>query len=220
MEHWLESFARAAFLRSADTAHDLKTPLNIAVLNLELLRMRVKKLTSDSEDAKLDEYSRALELELRRMALIFDTFFLLSTPPKDQEAPSPVDVVAICREVASSSGITIAETTPGMVVAHEPRIRQAFRLFFDGAEKVIKPGSVRLDVEKKETEIVVTFSGESATPDLEVTKLVKFYYTDPEGNPDLSLAAARLIVETYGGGLNATQESDKVTIWLSLPPGE
>ena len=34
MEPWLEKFARANFLRSADTAHDLKTPLNIAVLNL------------------------------------------------------------------------------------------------------------------------------------------------------------------------------------------
>ncbi|MBK5258012.1 MAG: HAMP domain-containing histidine kinase [Thermoanaerobaculia bacterium] len=220
MEQWLESFAHAAFLRSADTAHDLKTPLNIAVLNLELLRMRVKKLTSDSDDRKLDEYSRALELELRRMAQIFDTFFLLSTPPKGEGAPPSIDAIAICRDVASSSGLRVVEETSGMVAAHEPRIRQAFRLFFDGAEKVIKPGSVRLDVEKNETGIIVRLSGESATPDHEVTKLFKFYYTDAEGNPDLSLAAARLIVETYGGGLNAIQESDKVTIWLSLPLGE
>lgn len=220
MEQWLESFARAAFLRSSDTAHDLKTPLNIAVLNLELLRMRVKKLAGDSGDGKLDEYSRALELELRRMAQIFDTFFLLSTPPKGEGAPPLIDAVAICREVSSSSGLGIDGTTAGLVRAHETRVRQLFRLFFEGAEKVIKPENARVDVEKKTSEIVVRFSGESTTSDLEITKLFKFYYTDPEGNPDLSLAAARLIVETYGGGLNATQESDKVTIWLSLPLGE
>jgi hypothetical protein len=51
-------------------------------------------------------------------------------------------------------------------------------------------------------------------------KIFKFYYTDPAGNPDLSLASARLIVETYGGQLNATQERDKVTLRLSLPLGD
>ena len=40
MEPWLESFAQTALRRAADTAHDLKTPLNVAILNLELLKMR------------------------------------------------------------------------------------------------------------------------------------------------------------------------------------
>ena len=54
----------------------------------------------------------------------------------------------------------------------------------------------------------------------ELSRIFKFYYTDPQGSPDLSLAAARLITETYGGELNATQESDKVAIQLSLPLGD
>ena len=89
MERWLESFASAIFLRSSDTAHDLKTPLNIAVLNLELLRMRVRKITGGEDDAKLIEYAAAIETELRRMARIFDTFFVLSTPPKGEGTPEP-----------------------------------------------------------------------------------------------------------------------------------
>ena len=60
MEPWLENFARANFQRSADTAHDLKTPLNVAVLNLELLRMRVRKIGGE-EDEKLGEYMRAID---------------------------------------------------------------------------------------------------------------------------------------------------------------
>ena len=58
MDHWLERFARANFARSADTAHDLKTPLNVAVLNLELLRMRMRKLAGD-DDEKLAGYAKA-----------------------------------------------------------------------------------------------------------------------------------------------------------------
>ena len=50
MDPWLENFARRRFRRSGDTAHDLKTPLNVAVLNLELLRMRIAKLASASDD--------------------------------------------------------------------------------------------------------------------------------------------------------------------------
>src|SRR6185436_1039587 len=105
MDLWLENFARANFRRSADTAHDLKTPLNVAVLNLELLRMRLRKLAG--EDEKIDAYTAAIETELRRMGHIFDAFFLLSTPPKSDEQPTDVDVAALAREAAAASGCAL-----------------------------------------------------------------------------------------------------------------
>jgi signal transduction histidine kinase len=219
MERWLESFARTAFVRSPDTAHDLKTPLNVAVLNLELLRMRVRKLTGVDDDPKLGEYTRAIEIELRRMAAIFDMFFLMSAPPKGDEAPRLVDAAALCSQAASSARIESKPLENILVRAHESRIRDAFRLFFEGAAKVLSPESIRLSV-GRESGFAATLSGRLASPEIELSKIFKFYYTDPQGNPDLSLAAARLIVETYGGELNAAEESDKVTLRLSLPPGE
>src|ERR1700681_1919548 len=104
MESWLEAFARANFLRSADTAHDLKTPLNVAVLNLELLRMRIAKLSGASADEKVAAYMSAIEVELRRMARIFDAFFLLSTPPRGEEPPGAIDLAPLSREAASGAG--------------------------------------------------------------------------------------------------------------------
>src|SRR5262249_35288068 len=70
MEHWLELFAHTALRRAADTAHDLKTPLNVAVLNLELLKIRLAKLMQEP-DAKVTGYAASIEAELRRMARIF-----------------------------------------------------------------------------------------------------------------------------------------------------
>src|SRR5258707_6073988 len=102
MDSWLDNFATTNFRRSSDTAHDLKTPLNVAVLNLELLRMRVAKLTGN-EDEKVNAYAKAIELELRRMARIFDTFFVLSTPPKDDEEPVDIDFFALCDEAATKA---------------------------------------------------------------------------------------------------------------------
>jgi signal transduction histidine kinase len=220
MEPWLEAFARANFRRSADTAHDLKTPLNVAVLNLELLRMRVAKVADASKDEKVAAYAAAIEAELRRMARIFDTFFLLSTPPKGEEAPVPINVAPIWVEVASAAGYQLELVGAAMARAHHSRIRQGLKMFFEGASNVLKAEGRDVKAERSEGSLHVTVSGQPAAADFELTKILKFYYTDPLGNPDLSLAAARLIAETYGGELNATQERDKVTLRLSLPLGD
>jgi signal transduction histidine kinase len=216
METWLESFARANFRRSADTAHDLKTPLNVAVLNLELLRMRVRKLAGE-DDAKLNGYTAAIEIELRRMGRIFDSFFLLSTPPKNEGDPAPVDLAALTAEAAASHELTVEDGEAAHVLAHESRIRQALKLFFEGATHLLT-GELHVTGGVEDHTCCVTITGQ-CDPDLELSKLFKFYYSDPAGSPDLSLATARLIAETYGGELNAARESDKVSLRLSFPLG-
>ena len=208
MDEWLELFARANFARSADTAHDLKTPLNVAVLNLELLRMRMRKLTGE-DDEKLNAYARGIEVELRKLGRIFDAFFLLSTPPN--EAPGLVDVAAICAEAGG-----IAAGDPFPIRAHEARIRQAFKMFFEGSAGVLSPEDRRIEVSRS-AGFAVAVTGTAVATDFDVSKIFKFYYTDPNGNPDLSLATARLIVETYGGELSAVNDRDKVLIRMVLP---
>lgn len=221
MEPWLESFARANFLRSGDTAHDLKTPLNVAVLNLELLRMRIRKLMNGADDAKVLEYAASIEQELRRMARIFDAFFLLSTPPRGDEPPGPVDAAAIFAEIAAELGVSLpAPASTALVIAHEARIRQAFHLFFEAAAKLFPTGTLQAAIVSDHDRMTVTLSGDRPEEDFEPTKIFKFYYTDALGNPDLALATARLIFETYGGQLIAVEESDKVAIRLSLPLGK
>ena len=212
MEPWLEHFARASFRRSADTAHDLKTPLNVAVLNLELLRMRLRKVV-DEEDVKLESYTRSIETELRRLGHIFDAFFLLSTPPKADEQPGPVDVAAIC----AGFGVE-TDGRPALVDGHESRIRQACKLFFDGTSKLFA-GSEQRTAAREDGSWTVTVAGTPEDDGFELTRIFKFYYTDPQGNPDLSLASARLVAETYGGGLIAAEESGKVSLRLSFPLG-
>jgi K+-sensing histidine kinase KdpD len=214
MDRWLETFARANFQRSVDTAHDLKTPLNVAVLNLELLRMRLAKLGAAQNDEKIVAYSRAIESELRRMALIFDTFFLLSTPPKEEEQPAPVDLSVVCSEH------DVSIDGPLLALAHESRIRQAVRLFLEGASSLLKPESRSVSAKSDGAKFHLTISGEPQGGELEVTKIFKFYYTDPLGNADLSLAAARLIAETYGGELTATERDNVVELRFSIPLGE
>lgn len=213
MDPWLETFARANFRRSADTAHDLKTPLNVAVLSLELLRMRLRKIGA-GEDEKVLSYAHAIEAELRRLGQIFDAFFLLSTPPKNEEAPVLVDIVPI----AADAGFALQNSGSALVLGHETRIRQALSLFFQGGSKILldREAAAALDAPR----FTVTLMGTPAVAELELTKVFKFYYTDIDGNPDLSLALARLITETYGGELIASMERDKVILRLAFPLGD
>ena len=216
MEPWLETFAQTNFRRSSDTAHDLKTPLNVAVLNLELLRMRVSKLAG--EDAKVQAYAKSIEMELRRMARIFDSFFVLSTPPRSDEQPVPIDVCSVCSEAAADAMFALVPvSSPFRLQAHDARIRQLFTLFFEGASHVFREQGRHVFAETDSQSFSVSVEGHPAADDFEMTKIFKFYYTDALGNADLSLAAARLIAETYGGELNATEERDKVVIRLSFP---
>lgn len=198
MDEWLERFARASFARSADTAHDLKTPLNVAVLNLELLRMRMRKLAGD-DDEKLAGYAKAIEAELRRMGRIFDAYFLLTIPPKDEGDPAPVDVAPFCEAEEAAH-----------VHGHESRLRQAFKLFFEGTSYVLVEEGRKRNVVRG-AELRVTVSGTPGAEDFDVTKIFKLYYSD------LSLATARLIAETYGGTVTAEQSDAGVAITLSLP---
>jgi hypothetical protein len=212
MEPWLDTFARANFRRSADTAHDLKTPLNVAVLNLELLRMRLRKLVGE-EDEKVESYTRAIETELRRLGHIFDAFFLLSTPPRHDEQPAAVDLAGIC------AGFGAETDGPAVVSGHESRIRQMCKLFFEGTSKLLSGSDRQVTTERNGSHWAVSVAGKPGSSDFELTRIFKFYYTDPQGNPDLSLAVARLIAETYGGELIAAEESGKVSLRLSFPLG-
>ena len=221
LERWLEDYAAVAFHRAGDTAHDLKTPLNVAVLNLELLRMRLRKLGDGEADERIDQYAKSIEIELRRMAEIFDAFFTFSTPPKGEGDPKRVDLVALCDDAATT---TLTELEDGAadkaaMVAHEGRIRQAFRLFFTGAQKVLKPGFLS-STAVREDRFVVRARGAPASEDFEISKIFKFYYTDALGRPELSLATARLIAETYGGRLSASLDGKQAVIEISLPLGE
>ena len=218
MDSWLEAFAHTAFQRSSNTAHDLKTPLNIAVLNLELLRMRVRKVLS-SDDEKVIEYARSIEMELRRLAQIFDAYFILVSPPKNEDAPELLDLGALCQTEAESTGYKIDGGAPFKVLGHESRIRQALRLFFEGASRILRPEG-RIASLQQGDRFKVSVAGTPQAEDFEVTKIFKFYYTDSQGNPNLALASARLIAETYGGELNATEENGNVCIDLSFPAGE
>jgi hypothetical protein len=213
MERWLELYADTAFRRYPDIHHDLKTPLNIAVLNLELLRMRVKRLLDEeADDAKVVEYVRSIDNELRRMAQIFDALFHEAAPPTDGAPPQIVDLGEILRE----SFQTVTVPTPALI--HESRARGLIRLLAAGCGKIFR-NSPRVVVETG-AQTVVRFDGPLPEGGVDTARLFKLYFSDADGSPEISLATARMIAESYGGELEAKPDGDLFKVELRLPSGD
>jgi hypothetical protein len=142
----------------------------------------------------------------------------MSSPPPGEGDPALLDVAQLAAEAAAAVSIELSGGGPAHIVAHEKRIREAMRLFFESAAKLFTEvnGTAGVDDGRR---WVVTLEGKPVSDGFEPTKIFKFYYTGPDGNPDLSLAVARLIAETYGGEVNAVEDRDKVSLQLSFPLG-
>ncbi|MFN2238381.1 MAG: histidine kinase dimerization/phospho-acceptor domain-containing protein [Thermoanaerobaculia bacterium] len=213
MERWLELYAQSAFRRYPDIHHDLKTPLNIAVLNLELLRMRVKRLLeAESDDPKVIEYVRSIDSELRRMAQIFDALFHDVAPPRNVEPPPIVDLGEVLRE---SFGVV---SGPAPAVIHENRARSLFGFLAVGCGKIFRTPP-RVVVETG-AQTVVRFEGAPQEDGIDTARLFKLYYSDADGSPEISMATARMIADCYGGELEARPDGDNFKVELRLPSGD
>ncbi|HVT04576.1 MAG TPA: hypothetical protein VHL58_14515 [Thermoanaerobaculia bacterium] len=212
-------YAEAFFNRSSDTAHDLKTPLNIAVLNLELLRIRLRKLTG-GEDEKLIAYTAAIEMELRRLGKIFDAFFTFAVPPKGSPAAEQIDLEKTLREVVTPFELQFDQGPAASCWGSPGRLRELLKHFLEGGTRMLDRSHTVLTRRSESNRYNLQLRGPAASREVEVEKLFKFYFTDAEGAADLSLATARLIAETCGGEITAHREGDDLLLELSLPLGE
>ncbi|HEX6134713.1 MAG TPA: HAMP domain-containing sensor histidine kinase [Longimicrobiales bacterium] len=70
-----------------DLAHEIKNPLNAIVINLEVLRVRVRR--GDSEAAL--ERAAVIEQETRRLHLMIDRLLQLLRPERDDGGPLALD---------------------------------------------------------------------------------------------------------------------------------
>lgn len=215
MKPWLERYAEAVFRRSADVNHDLKTPLNIAVLNLELLKMRIARIAPGSaDDEKVRAYASSVEAELRRMAKVFDAVFQYGAPPVDRRDPEPVDVIGLL-----AARFEISDPEPFRVSLHSDRAEEMVRLLAQGCSKIFGRAPA-VTVDRSGGALRIRFSGPFNGDSAEIGKLFKFYYTDESGNPEISLATARLIAESYGGSLDAAAAGSEISVGLVLPAGD
>lgn len=197
--------------RGGDFAHDLKTPLNIVVLNAELLSMRIAKLGGDE---KAEAYASGIDREIRRIGAIIDSFLSLLKIPENSPGPTPVvDLVELLRERLA---LKDSSDSLSLAVSREA-VEMMARLLVQGLPNIFEAGSLEGSVETEGVELRVTFSGQPVE-NVEIGKALKFYYTDASGSSSVEMAAARVLSEMIGGSLELNDEDSwRPRLTLSLP---
>lgn len=195
--------------RSKDVAHDIKTPINIAVLNLELLRMSL--LRDPDPDQKRLEQCASAERELRRIAQIMDAWISVLRVEHGDAASSVSPIVS---EVARELGLSLKVSGELEVQVTEEVLRKLAEDTLSGAADALDGAEATLEAEKDQFRLTIRGNPRDST---EIGKIFKFYYTDASQKPRLELATARLMAEALGGSLQMEHDEDETAFILEMP---
>lgn len=216
----IERLARAVLTRSPDVAHDLKTPLNILVLHIELLQMRLRKLAPEAAaDEKVLEHCQSLERESRRVAAIMDAYLAIARMPVESGA-EPVDASPLLIEPLREQSFEVPDLPPCRIGAYRSRLEKVGTLIAEGLASIIVCAEARVECSVEKGKLRIRAEGPLCDETAEVGKLFKFYYTNPSGEPNTALASARLLLETMGGTIEMVHEDGSVRFEIELQGDE
>lgn len=217
---------------AAGLAHEIRNPLNAALLQLHLLARGVGRLDA-AEGAPLQGRITIVEAELRRLERLLSDFLELARPrPMAREA---VVVATLLESVldfhepnAIARGITVARRiAPLRVVGDPERLRQVFHnLFLNAMEATPSGGAITVTCHRDATRegfgcvsFIDTGRG-IARGTLE--KVFEPFFTTKEAGTGLGLSIVRQIIERHGGRVeleSAEQKGTRVTACLPEASG-
>ncbi len=220
MADTFEKLARAILQRSPDVAHDIKTPLNIVVLHVELLKMQLRRLGAEVEsDEKVQEHCRSIDRETRRISAIADAYLSVAQLPAD-DAPARRDATAAFGEELREAGFSVKHSELCELMVYSSRLDKAAKQFAIGLAGVIEPSKSIADCTVEEGLLTLEIEGPLRDETAEIGKLFKFYYTDPSGEPNLQMASARLLIESMGGLVEMQVSEEIVRFRIELQGDE
>lgn len=211
---------------TAGLAHEIRNPLNGALLQLELLK-RATRRAPDEVAEDLRGTAAIIERELRGLSDLLDDFLTMARG-HDQEGHA-FDLLQVAREVVELQGPVAAQGDVSIELDVGPRavalgqrghVRRALlNLVRNAIEAQPDGGAVCLRIHEQDAELVVEVcdSGPGFTEEMLNQALMPFK-TDKPGGTGLGLSIVERVVNTHGGSLALyNQESGGGLVRLSLP---
>jgi signal transduction histidine kinase len=204
---------------AASLSHELKNPLQAIKILVQLSAREVR-------EPEARERLQVAEAEVERMqALIKD--YLSFSRPLDKLQPHPVDlgslsdeVIAVLRERAASSGISLVRRGDARVEADARRLREALHnLVSNAVDASPRGGSIRIEISEAEgaARIAVRDSGRGMSPETLERVGTPFFTTRDEGT-GLGVALARAAFAQHGGSLEYESKPGSGTTATAILP--
>jgi PAS domain S-box-containing protein len=212
-------------------AHEIRNPLNAAVLQLHLLTRNLERLEADdATKASLKERTHIVGDEIGRLNRLLTEFLELARPRgiarEPVHLPRLVDeVLDLEEESAKGRGVTIVRDLPEdgcVAIGDREKLKQVtINLVVNALEAMKQGGSltVRVRPSGERVEMTVEDTGPGIDPD-HLTRLFDPFFTTKEAGTGLGLSIVRKIVDQHGGDVQIESERGRgARVTVAIPTG-
>jgi signal transduction histidine kinase len=194
---------------TAGLAHELRNPLNSAMLQLELLERRLKR---DGDNARLVEPSQLARNEIGRLTALLGDFLAFARPPELD--PHDHDVAQIVRQVADLERVfadrlgveLVLGSCPAELVARidAPKLHQiVLNLVRNAIEAVSAGGHIMIDLNADDHELVLRVADDGpGIPDSVRGRIYEPFFSTKEGGTGLGMSIVHSLVALHGGAID------------------
>lgn len=211
---------------SAGVAHEIKNPLNAAMLHLQLLTRLLAKASPDIEAVR--EAAGITTSEIRRVTGLLEEFLQFARPTKPRRSPTDLrricdDVVALCRVEAEQAQIELSVGGESVlsIQADDARMRQVvLNLVRNAMEAIRSKGHVHLDVSRTDDIAKIRIQDDGPGLLADEVRIFQPFFTTKEKGTGLGLAISHRIVTDHGGDITVESQPGKTQFSIVLPCGD
>ncbi|MFI5305217.1 MAG: nitrogen regulation protein NR(II) [Nitrospiria bacterium] len=217
---------------SAAVAHEIRNPLSAMDLNLGLLEEEI--MSGQGETPSIREFIDVLNVEIKRLKGILDTFARFSVPNRlvleELKMESIIQhLVSLIRMEAHEKGIQVEteiSSALSQILADENQITQVFLNIMINAIQAM-PNGGRLFIQAEERKINnenwvnVRFSDTGVGIEKgKLNKIFEPFFSSRQGGTGLGLAISHRIIEDHGGFIHVDSTVGKGTVFTVQIPAK
>jgi PAS domain S-box-containing protein len=212
-------------------AHEIRNPLNAAVLQLHLLNRNLDRIEAEEATrAALKDRAHIVGDEIGRLNRLLTEFLELARPRgiarEPVHLPRLVDeVLDLEEESARGRGITIVRDLPAdgcVAIGDREKLKQVtINLVVNALEAMKHGGRLTLRVRPEGERVVLTVedTGPGIASEL-LPNVFDPFFTTKEAGTGLGLSIVRKIVDQHGGDVDIASERDQgARVVVSIPIG-
>jgi two-component system sensor histidine kinase HydH len=210
-------------------AHEVRNPLNGAVLQLHLLERDIGKLQIEPEtQGALLKRTEIVGAEIRRLNRLLTEFLDLARPrgiardPVDL-GPLVEEVLVLERDTAASCGVTIERDLQGdgcTAIGDREKLKQVVINLVVNAIEAMKTGGTlvaKTVCEGHRVVLTIEDSGAGIEP-AHLSEVFEPFFTTKEGGTGLGLSIVRKIIDQHGGDVRIASHRGRGTcVTVVLP---
>ena len=210
---------------TAGLAHEIRNPLNAAVLQLAVLERRVRRLPEDKQPELMGPLGIVRD-EIKRLDRLLEDSLRFARPRELSIQPMDAAAVldsahALLTAEADRRGVSLAlARTPTIVAGDSERLKQAvMNLALNALDAAPKGGTVRLSLRAEDNDALIEVEDSGQGIPIEVRERIfePFFTTKPAGT-GLGLPIVHSIVTQHGGTIGVGRsELGGAKFWLRLP---